>query len=418
METNKKISKILIIVALFLITLASLVVLFWPKKEAKNSSLNNTTPANPVVDPSTKDLTISFLQMENNKTNMIYSPLSIKYALSMVSSGAAGNTKNQIDALLPNTELTKYTYVMDKLSLANSLFIRNDFKNSVKETYVNTLKSKYNAEVIYDSFANADNMNSWIDNKTFGLIKNAIPGISKDNMIVLINALAINARWKNEFNENDTFGAAFYLENGEEIEATTMHSKQKSDSYSYYKDDEITAFSGDLEQLGTTNLEYLAIMPSDLNSYISNVTENDINNIASKLIKSSSAKNGIYLSVPKYKYDYSLQFVEDLQKLGISDLFNENLADFSNISDEELFISNAIHKANIEFSEEGIKAAAVTVFSFATSALEPEEDKPINITINKPFMYVIRDKDTKEIWFVGTVYTPNNWKDDEANYNS
>jgi len=84
----------------------------------------------------------------------------------------------------------------------------------------------------------------------------------------------------------------------------------------------------------------------------------------------------------------------------------------------KLSISHAFHKADIDFSEDGVKAAAVTVFvSRALGAPKPKITYPIDIIINKPFMFIIRDKATKDIWFTGTVYEPNLWEENKATYN-
>ena len=113
--------------------------------------------------------------------------------------------------------------------------------------------------------------------------------------------------------------------------------------------------------------------------------------------------------------DYNLELKNDLIELGITDAFDEKLADFSMISDRNLYVSDALHKANIDFTEKGIKAAATTVI-YMTCEASIMEAKPVEININKPFLYVIRDKNTGEIWFLGTVYEPNSWEDDKINY--
>ena len=101
--------------------------------------------------------------------------------------------------------------------------------------------------------------------------------------------------------------------------------------------------------------------------------------------------------------------------LGITDAFDENLADFSNMSDTELYVSDALHKADIDFSEESVKAAAVTVGTISTASIG-ENDEPEEIKIDRPFLFFIKDKSTDEIWFVGTVYEPNSWDDDKEEY--
>ena len=105
--------------------------------------------------------------------------------------------------------------------------------------------------------------------------------------------------------------------------------------------------------------------------------------------------------------------------MGIKDAFTNGVADFTKIvSNKDLSIHDILHKSNIDFSEKGIKAAAVTVIYMQDGAIagEPDPEKPIIIYINKPFIYLIRDKKTQEIWFMGTVYTPNKWINDMKDY--
>lgn len=81
-----------------------------------------------------------------------------------------------------------------------------------------------------------------------------------------------------------------------------------------------------------------------------------------------------------------------------------------------MHVGEALHKANIDFTEKGVKAAAVTVVLMKDVTAMLEENKPIEIKIDNPFMYLIRDKETGEIWFVGTVYKPNSWENDKDDY--
>lgn len=371
-----------------------------------------------VVENMEDSFSFEFLKMENNKTNMIYSPLSIKYALSMLSEGASGNTKSQIDNVIGRLKLTTYKNIDKVLSLTNGIYIRDTYAKNVKESFRNTLVERYHAEVKYDAFANAKNVNSWIEDKTFGIIKNVLQDdIVTQSEMLLINALAIDMKWANEFDENDTYGKEFSLENGEKIFATTMNKETKSDKVSYYNENNITALTMDLKEYEDTQLEFMVIMPDkNLDEYIKTVTVKQIDDIKAKLTKASDTKKGIDISIPKFNFDYSLKLKEDLQKLGISDAFERTIADFSNISERNLYVDEAIHKANIKFSEEGIKAAAVTVFTMITGAIITEEEQPIEVKIDKPFMFLIRDKETGEIWFVGTVYEPNLWGNDKIEY--
>ena len=113
------------------------------------------------------------------------------------------------------------------------------------------------------------------------------------------------------------------------------------------------------------------------------------------------------------KYEYSLDLVKDLKSLGVENIFDINKSDLSGIVEgEKHYIDPAIHKANIEFSNDGIKAAAATAFGGMGSSsggfnyLFEVPVEEIDLTFDKPYMYIIRDKATGEVWFAGTVYNP------------
>lgn len=388
-------------------------------KDSKVEENKNLENSNAKSNYSDIDFSLRFLKMENKKENMIYSPLSIKYALKMLIDGANGNTRTQIENVIGNTNLAKYNNVKDILSLANALYIRDTYSKFVKEEYQNILFDKYNAEIKYDAFKDASNINNWISNKTFGQINNMISDnivTDPNNKMVLINALAIDMEWKAKFDGENTNGNTFYLDDGSSMFATTMSKETGSDSISYYKDNDVTVLAMELEQYDNEQMEFVAIMPKDnLSDYVKNFSMKDFENITNNLKLASETKHGLDISIPRFSFDYDLNLEEDLKSLGITDAFTDS-ADFSNMSKTSLYVGGALHKANIDFTEKGIKAAAVTVIYMTESASLAEENKPIEIKIDKPFMYVIRDKKTNEIWFVGTVYEPNDWENNREDY--
>jgi serpin B len=387
-----------------------------------NEKIENTNPVNNSTVISNTHFDFSFLKMENDKNNMLYSPLSIKYALYMLKDGANSNTFDEINKVVGNTELPKYKSIDKNLSLANGLFIRDTYYENVEKLYINTLKEKYDAEVVKDEFKDAQNVNQWIEDKTLGIIKNML----KDevvqeplNVMLIVNALAIDMKWESSFDFEKTQGETFYLDDGQEMKATTMIKRKiKSKIYSFYKDDDITVLTMDLKDYDKTQFEFMAIMPKEnLSTFIENVSEEQVNQIDKKLKLSSNEKDGINIKIPKFKFNYNLKLKKDLIDLGIKDAFNSKNADFSKISKlNDISVSDALHKADIEFTEEGVKAAAVTVFHMTLSTGPDEKSFPVDIIINKPFMFIIRDKNTKAIWFTGTVYKPNSWIEDKKLY--
>jgi len=392
------------------------------------------------------DFDFAFLKIENNKKNVLYSPLSIKYALKMLQEGASNNTYAEINKFIGNTELTKYTtiekgnedlietimrnseYSMlinnnNILSIANGLFIRDAFYKYVITEYINTLKEKYDAEIIEDSFESAQNVNQWIEDKTSGIIKNVLSDdvvSDPDIGMLIINTLAIDMEWVVQFRKEDTSGQPFYKDDGEEITATTLSCDGISSvNFSYYLGDDITVLTMDLKKYDEVQLEFMTIMPKEnLTAYIENISKEQIDQIDKNL---KLATDKIHIEIPKFKFDYDLKLKNDLIELGIEDAFDEIKADFSKMVDLEklggnIYVSDALHKTNIEFTEKGVKAAAVTVMLTAGSLGFPGNVKSIDIIIDKPFMFIIRDKNTKNIWFTGTVYEPDLWENDKKIY--
>ena len=196
-----------------------------------------------------------------------------------------------------------------------------------------------------------------------------------------------------------------------------------STDFKYYVDDNVKMFAKELKEYGGTTLQYVAIMPTDeeLDEYIKDVSAETLSGLIGKLKETTKddSKDGVITkingTVPMFKFDYGLSHLkEDFKKMGIEDVFNNEKANLSNLVDSEgVFINNVAHKADIDFSNQGIKAAAATVFTGGLGdggdRFDYEWDVPveeIDLSFNKPFMFLIRNIKTGEIWFSGTVYEP------------
>lgn len=190
--------------------------------------------------------------------------------------------------------------------------------------------------------------------------------------------------------------------------------------FSIYVDNNIKVFAKDLKEYNGTTLQYIGIMPTteDLDNYIKNIDKAEIDNIINKLkdLKVENFKSGVVTKItgyiPKFKFEYELNLKKDLQQLGITNIFEEGKANLTGICDDkDTYITDAGHKANIEFTQDGIKAAAATWIggAGAGSFFDYLYDVPveeIDLTFDKPYMFLIRDKEDGTIWFVGTVYEP------------
>lgn len=356
------------------------------------------------------DFVISFLKQENEEENMVYSPLSIKYVLKMLESGADGNTKAQIEALIKNNELVNYKNIANIFNMANGLYINNKMRDLTSQYYINLLRKKYGAEVNFDDFSNPDNINKWIEKKTLGILKNVLSGedINEVTSMVLINALAVNLKWKDKFDPDYTYHLPFYTETGEEITVLTMSKTSDVSRDSYYEDDDMLAVAMDLENV--SDFEFVALMPQNgLHDYIKNFSLKDFEFLRKKFISIRDNHQDVQILIPKFSINYELKLQDDLKNQGMTDAFDREKANFSRISSNyqnNYWVKKILHKASIDVVECGIKAASTTVVSGVDGCAMSRIRERIVIKINKPFLFFIRNKNNGEIIFTGTVYKP------------
>ena len=516
-KPQKKKGKGGLVVLVLLLFVALLVAIFVPSflnKEGQPQTIetdaNEVKSAYRLSGNGLEDFDLYFLQLENKEVNKVYSPLSIKYVLAMLNEGTAGTSHAQIKGVIGDYKAKKYNN-NDHMGFANAMYIKDIYKNAIKEEYTKQLKEKYGAEVTVDPFTSPDPINNWISDKTFHLITNMLTEPINEYDFFLVNALAIDMNWVNqlqceqtesrsqgkvsckdysvkyihenysdyvrELMSNDEYdeidfnggkvkslaiGASInnydiikdlgeenirktvgeklqeYIDAGGEMCGNTYDEymdnyiktlgenyKQVdySTDFSLYDGSDVKAFAKDLQTYDGVTLQYVAIMPKEasLESYIKELDVKSVNNVIKELkdIKLENFKEGVVTKIkghiPVFNYDYELDLMNDLKKLGIKDVFSAEDANLSNMIKTKggEFIAKADHKAVIEFSNDGIKAAAVTLGGGKGAAGCPifdyEYDVPvetIDITFDKPYLYLIRDKDTGEVWFVGTVYEP------------
>ena len=418
-KKNKVLPLIVISVAVLAFTIGIGLLLNNNNKNSTNSENKDNGNGREQNDVVLDGFTYAPLKLEANEENLVYSPLSIKYALSMLNEGAEGETKEEIDKLIKDLNLTKYNDIDKVLSLANAVYIRDTYKDIINENYTNSLKEKYNAEVIYDEFTNADNVNKWIEEKTFGLIKKMLKDEivqDPDTKLLLVNALAIDMAWETSFSQEYTGSKPFTRADGKEINTAMMH--KTSEEYDYYQDEFYSALSMPFREYENTELEFIAIMPNQDNLK-DILTKDDMNNtITGILDKMHAPGNNVELSIsiPRFDFEYETNLSKDLYTMGIKKAFTSQ-AEFGLIG-PDIYVSDVLHKANIKCSEKGVKAAAATVIVLKDNAMiyEPDPKEIVYLNFNKPFMFIIRDTNTKEVWFVGTVYNPVLWENVQSDY--
>lgn len=353
----------------------------------------------------------TFNKLDGNK-NYLISPYNIYLALNMLRDGASGKTKDEIDKVLNNDKINNLL-VKYKIGVANGVFIKDIYKNNVKKNYYDILKNKYNSDIIYDEFTSPDKINNWVSEKTYGMIPSILDRMDKNYVMGLASALAIDVKWLDSFECIRTTSEEFTKINNDKINVEMMHKSFDTDYFKYINEEDIKGIILPYEKIDNNiDLEFIGLIPEDINTYINSLTKDKLDKIIQSA-KASSDKIHVNLSIPRFSYDYDANdFMDILKELGIHEAFDPDLANFTKMIEiaENIYVGEAIHKTHIELNEVGTKAAAVTYFGmFKNSAMIDQNYKEINITFNKPFIYLIREKNTGEILFFGTVYEPNLW---------
>ena len=411
---------ILLFMIIIIVIIAVFLVINMNNKKENNNYNNNKI----IYEDNNFNLNLIKKVNINKHENYLISPYSIEIALSMLKEGAEGNTLNEIENVIGSRNINDIT-IKDHVSVANAGFIKNEYKKYLKKEYYQILKDKYNSEILYDDFKTPKVINDWVNEKTNGMIKDLLDNINEYFVLGIANALAIDVEWDHPFDCSKTISQKFTKEDGSSFNTEMMHASFKYEGTKYLKNDNATGViipykkynlkTGKEDIENGNNLEFIAILPNDsVNNYINNLTSEELDDL---LLSAEEASNKltINLSLPRFKYDYKLDnFIDILKEMGIKEIFDSEKADLANIIERNettgnIFVGEAIHKTHIDLNEKGTKAAAVTYFGVFSNGALQEEKRKVNIIFNKPFIYMIRDSQTKEILFFGTVYEPNTW---------
>lgn len=347
---------------------------------------------------------------ETAESNIIISPLSISVALSMAANGAEGETRTgMMNALRTGSEtpedinkayqdLTKALLNVDRrvlITLANSMWVEDDFP--VKKNFKDILTEYYSAEGrsfdINDSSVPGE-VNNWIEGKTNGLIKNMLDSLDPQTVMLLINAIYFKGQWRSQFDKDLTAPADFHKTPEEIISVPMMNQKS---NYKVYKGTDFTLAEF---PYGQGNYVMDVILPdgsNNVNDLIRNISSENLNNYISNMHEEE-----VQLSFPRFKYGYKKELKSILSDMGMGLAFTE-MADFSNISDIAVMISFVLHQAFIETNEEGTEAAAATIIGFVTTSMPAG---PMELKLDRPFMYIIRETTTNSILFMGRLSDP------------
>ena len=379
-------------------------------------------------------------QLATGDDNLCISPYSIDSALAMTFAGADGETRTEMARVLhfgnptdvpasfsalqrsleqmsaKTDELAKKSKEFGgssepiTLNIANRLFtqkgydFRQDYLSLVKEYYGGAFEP---LDFVANAAAATQRINKWVAEQTRDKIRDLVAAnaLNKLTRLVLANALYLKAPWADPFSDKATNPEAFHVRGGQPVDVATM---RKTARFGYAKHQDFAAVS--LPYVGD-DLQFVVLLPDDVNG---------LRTLESKLTADVLAEcatlkpQDIDLHLPKFKLEPpTIALAEQFQALGMKTAFNipRGSANFDKIAprkpDDYLYISNVFHKTFIAVDEKGTEAAAATaVVMMRATGLAQQKPPPIEVKVDRPFVYAIQHVPSGVCLFLGRVTDP------------
>ncbi len=354
------------------------------------------------------------LAQDHPATNISISPYSAGAALGMMVNGAAGRTKTEMQQLLGTAGLSAANMNAAHKSIASSLKGGNDqivletadamwyrAGTKINPGFVAINREFYDATVEPLDFSSphaVDVINDWAGEKTHGKITRIADGMidPRNTRLFLADAVYFKGKWAHPFKAEDTKERPFHLRSGAQDSVPMM---AQSRSFGYLERPDYQAVR--LPYAGENLAMYVFLPASD--SSLEDLVATLNGDVWEGLRRDFRSREGSLL-LPKLKLEYTVELAQPLQSLGMQAAFDPNTADFSGIG-PRLFISAARQKTFMEVNEEGTEAAAVTGIAATLTALtRPVE--PFQMIVDRPFLFMIEDRPTQTILFLGVVFDP------------
>ncbi len=358
--------------------------------------------------------------LRSEKGNLFFSPYSISTALAMTYMGAHGTTATEMARTLhftlePKTLHTTFgTLIKDlngrgskntyQLVVANRLWGQKGY--SFLKSFLDEEQKCYGSGLeMVDFKSNTEaarkTINTWVEKQTNDKIRELIPSglLNGATRLVLTNAIYFKSAWEEEFSEHATKKDTFYLDKTEKVQASLMH---KTDHFSYGK-----AGSFDVAEIPYQRgeLSMVILLPHDIGG-LSDVEHTlSYDTLKGVMAKMSFAK--LELTLPKFKTTSTFSLASTLKKMGMKSAFEFGPADFSGMDGtKKLYISEVVHKAFVDVNEKGTEAAAATAVGMRAGSAAPRPETIIPFKVDHPFIFLIRDRKTDSILFMGRIQNP------------
>lgn len=360
----------------------------------------------------TNDFAFDFFKKvyaEEAKTeNAFVSPLSLHIALGMLMNGANGQTQTEIQKTLKLDAQTlseandTYANLMTnlpgvdpnvKLSIANSIWYRNGF--AVETSFQEVLRKTFQADITgldFNSPTAKDQINKWASDKTSGKIPTVISEVKPEHVMFLLNALYFKGDWKTKFDTKQTYDTDFKLLSGQTKSVKMMRLDvplRRAFRPSY------TAFELPYSQ---GNYVMTVLLPNENSSL--DAMMNTLSGTEWTSLQQGMAEGKIDIGLPRFGMKYSIKLNSILSGMGMPTAFS-NAADLSGISKgKQLYVDFVKQDTYVAVDESGTEAAAVTSIGVGVTSAG------MSYICNRPFAFVIHEKTTGTVLFMGKIVNP------------
>lgn len=357
-----------------------------------------------VVQDNAFALKLFHLNLQEEKENLLISPLSVSIALGMTWNGAGGNTRAEMERALEMSglsvgDINEYYLTMQealpavdpstRLGIANSIWYRQNFR--VKPEFLAVNRNYFKAEISALDFSDPSavkTINDWCAGKTNRLIPEIIDQIGSDAVMYLINAVYFKGIWTSRFDKNETYPGSFAAETGEKVAVNMMN---QTGTFDYAVDGHAAYL--DLPY-GNRAFSMTVILPHEGKPLSGALTAESWHTAIGNMYPRE-----VNIHLPRFKFKYNIEMQQILQNLGMQRAFAP-VADFSGIA-PGVYLSKVIHKTFVETNEEGTEAAAATAVEVILTGAVGSSATPF--MVDRPFLFVIREKSTGVILFMGKV---------------
>ncbi len=356
-----------------------------------------------------------FRQVAIPGQNVFLSPYSINVAFNMAMAGASDYTLEEFLKVFghPGGEEKAQKNTGELLSYINSIQARGevllaaanaiwpDKKFKLLPAFEEILKQIYQVEMQPLDFAGEKSavvkaINSWVEEKTAGKIAGPFNEgmVDEKTGIILVNAIYFKGNWAEKFDKSATQPADFHVNAEKTVKVSMM---RQSEEFMYVSGPEFKAI--ELPYAGN-DLGMLLLLPAEGLSVEELETK-----LSPEFLDATLAgmhKEEVMLGLPSFKLETEFSLNSAMKALGLSRAFSEQ-AEFNRITAEKgMFISSAIHKAFVEVNEEGTEAAAITMMEMQCESYQ----EPPSFIANRPFIFIIRERQTGCILFIGRLANP------------